>query len=65
MPVADLLVEERVPVELKAISMLIQEHTAQALDYLRASGAEAGLSINFGRPKMEIKCLLPSVYWKT
>jgi GxxExxY protein len=62
---ADLFIEERVLVELKAVSMLIQEHTAQALNYLRASGAEACLLINFGKPKIEIKRLLPSVYWKT
>ena len=62
---ADLFVEERVLVELKAVSMLMPEHTAQALNYLRASGAEVCLLINFGNPKIEIKRLLPSVYWKT
>ena len=62
---ADLFVEKRVLVELKAVSMMTQEHTAQALNYLRATGAEACLLINFGRPKIEIKRLLPSVYWKT
>jgi GxxExxY protein len=61
---ADLFVEERVLVELKAISMSIQEHTAQALNYLRASGAEVCLLINFGRPKIEITRFLPSIYWK-
>ena len=62
---ADLFIEERVLVELKAVSMLIQEHTAQALNYLRASGADVCLLINFGKSKIEIKRLLPSVYWKT
>ena len=62
---ADLLVENRVLVELKAVSMLKEEHTAQALNYLRATGLEICLLINFGRPKVEIKRLLPSVYWKT
>ncbi len=62
---ADMFVEKRVLVELKAVSMLTQEHTAQALNYLRATGAEVCLLINFGRPKIEIKRLLPSVYWKT
>jgi GxxExxY protein len=61
---ADLFVEMRVLVELKAVSMLIPEHTAQALNYLRASRAEICLLINFGRPKIEIKRLLPSIYWK-
>jgi len=57
----DVFVEGRVLVELKAVSMLMPEHTAQALNYLRASGAEVCLLINFGRPKIEIKRLLPSV----
>ena len=63
--VADLLVENRVLVELKAVSILVNEHTAQALNYLRASGFEICLLINFGKPKVEIKRLLPSVNWKT
>ncbi|HMB21633.1 MAG: GxxExxY protein [Chloroflexota bacterium] len=62
---ADLFVGNRVLVELKAVTMLVQEHTAQALNYLRATGAEVCLLINFGRPKVEVKRLLPSVYWKT
>ncbi len=63
--VADLLVEERVLVELKAVSMLKNEHTAQALNYLRATGLEICLLINFGTTKVEIKRLRPSTNWKT
>jgi len=63
--VADLLVEEQVLVELKAVSMLVNEHTAQALNYLRASGLQVCLLINFGKPKVEIKRLLPHANWKT
>lgn len=62
---ADLLVEERVLVELKAVSMLKDEHTAQALNYLRATGLEICLLVNFGTSKIEIKRLRPSTYWKT
>ena len=61
---ADLLVEERVLVELKAVSALNDEHMAQALNYLRATGKEVCLLINFGTAKIEIKRLLPSVNWK-
>lgn len=61
---ADLLVAERVLVELKAVSMLMPEHTAQALNYLRATGLEVCLLINFGRSKVEIKRLLPYTDWK-
>ena len=62
---ADLFVEEKVLVELKAASMLTQEQTAQALNCLRATRVDVCLLINFGKPKVEIKRLLPSVYWKT
>jgi len=62
---ADLLVEERVLVELKAVSMLTTEHTAQALNYLKATGLEVCLLINFGRSKVELKRLLPNISWKS
>ena len=62
---ADLLVENRILVELKAVSMLKDEHMAQALNYLRATGAEICLLINFGTTKIEIKRLRPSSKWKT
>ena len=47
------------------VEQLNQEHTAQALNYLRATGVEVCLLINFGKPKIEIKRLLPSVHWRT
>ncbi len=61
---ADLLVDSTVLVELKAVSMLMQEHMAQALNYLRATGLPVCLLINFGKPKIEIQRLLPSTVWK-
>jgi GxxExxY protein len=61
---ADLLIDDRVLVELKAVSMLANEHTAQALNYLRATGLEICLLINFGRTKVEIKRLRPHTDWK-
>ncbi len=60
----DLLVAERVLVELKAVSSLNQDHVAQALNYLRATGLEVCLLINFGRSKIEVKRLLPHTSWK-
>ncbi len=62
---ADLLVESSVLAELKAVSALLPEHTAQALNYLRATGLPICLLINFGKPKVEVKRLLPSVHWTT
>lgn len=51
---ADLLVEERVIVELKAVRTLLPEHQAQLLNYLNATRYEVGLLLNFG-PRPEIK----------
>ncbi len=52
---ADLFVENRVIVELKACNALCNEHTAQLIGYLRASRIEHGLLINFGAPRLQIK----------
>ena len=52
---ADLFVDGRLIVELKAARALADEHVAQILGYLRASRIEHGLLINFGAPKFEIK----------
>jgi GxxExxY protein len=54
---ADLFVEGKVIVELKAVSALAPEHSAQTINYLKATDIEVGLLINFGRPKIEYKRL--------
>lgn len=52
--VADMIVEEKVVVELKAVSVLKPEHEWQLLNYLAATGNEIGLLINFGH-SVEVK----------
>jgi GxxExxY protein len=52
---ADLLVENRILIELKAVNSLINEHFAQLLNYLKATGIDIGLIVNFGRPKLEYR----------
>jgi GxxExxY protein len=52
---ADLLVENRLVIELKACSAIVSEHVAQLLGYLRSSRIENGLLINFGAPRLYIK----------
>jgi GxxExxY protein len=61
---ADLLVEELVLVELKAVKLLEEVHAAQCLNYLRATGLPVCLLINFYRPKVEIRRLIPNNIWK-
>ncbi len=60
---ADLLVENIVLVELKAVSALNDEHMAQALNYLRATGLPACLLINFGQSRIQVRRLHPSPSW--
>ena len=52
---ADLFVDGKLIVELKACNAIANEHIAQLLGYLRASRMEHGLLINFGAPKLQIK----------
>lgn len=52
---ADLMIENRLIVELKACRDVADEHVAQSLGYLRSSRVETGLLINFGAPKLYIK----------
>jgi GxxExxY protein len=51
---ADLLVEDKVLVELKAVEALVKEHEVQLVNYLKATGFNVGLLINFG-PSVQTK----------
>jgi len=52
---SDLIVEKRVLVELKACTGLDSVHEAQILNYLKASGIQVGLLLNFGKPKLRYR----------
>jgi GxxExxY protein len=53
--VTDLMVEDLVLVELKATRALDVLHSAQCLNYLKATGLNVCLLINFGKPRVEVK----------
>jgi GxxExxY protein len=57
---ADLLVENQLVVELKAVRAVTDEHVAQILGYLRSSRTETGLLINFGSAIPHVKKYLMS-----
>ena len=61
----DIVVEDEVIVELKAIGGISPVHIAQALSYMKATGLEAGLIINFGEDSLVWKRLLkkPRIPW--
>lgn len=52
--VCDLLVDNKVIVEVKAVRTLLPEHDAQLLNYLKATGIKVGLLLNFG-PEPEVR----------
>ena len=51
----DLLVENKIIIELKAIKEFADIHFAQLRSYLKATGLKTGLLFNFSRPTLEIK----------
>ncbi|MFM9912076.1 MAG: GxxExxY protein [Methylophilaceae bacterium] len=52
---ADLVINDCVLVELKAVKALDSNHAAQCMNYLKATGYKICLLINFGTPKIELK----------
>jgi GxxExxY protein len=55
---ADLMVDDKVIVEVKSVSVLENIHRAQTLNYLRVSGIRVGLLLNFARPKLKFERLV-------
>lgn len=56
--VADFVVDEKVVVELKAVSYLKKEHKAQAINYLVATGYKLAILLNFGSSSLEHERLI-------
>ncbi len=57
---ADLIVEDKLIIELKAVPTFNDKHKAQVLNYLRATGLNVGLLLNFGMPRLGIQ----RIVWK-
>src|SRR6478609_6434859 len=57
----DFMVEEKISIELKALTKLDNVHLAQALNYLEAFKLEIGLLINFGNNRLEFKRLIKNI----
>ncbi len=51
--IADIVVENKIIVELKVVNFLTTIHKAQVLNYLKASGNEVALILNFAKPRLE------------
>ena len=50
---ADIVVEEKVIVELKCAKLIAPIHEAQIINYLNATGIEVGMILNFGSPRLQ------------
>ena len=59
---ADFLIENKVSLELKAVTELSNGHLAQALNYLEAFNLEIGLLVNFGATSLQYKRLINNKY---
>jgi GxxExxY protein len=56
--IADILIEEKILLELKSAKGIDDSHIAQVLNYLKATGIRLGIILNFGPEKMEFKRLI-------
>ena len=54
---ADLIVEDRVIVEVKAVTTLDDAHIAQCLNYMKATRLETCLLVNFGKARIQVRRL--------
>ncbi len=52
---ADIIVEDRVIIELKSVLRLLEAHEVQLVNYLVATGISTGLLINFGKNGVEVR----------
>ena len=55
---ADFVCHGKIVVELKAVPRLSSEHSAQVLNYLKATGSRLGFLFNFGAPSFQYKRLI-------
>ena len=62
---ADIIVENKVIIELKAAEGLVEEHEAQLLNYLRATEIEVGLLFNFGKKPQFKRQIFENIYKKS
>ena len=53
--IPDLVVEDKIIIELKAVEKIIDEHIGQILNYLRVTGLQVGLIINFKHSELQWK----------
>ncbi len=61
----DFLCYGKIIVELKAVTDIIEDHYAQVYNYLKTTGCELGILINFGNMSLEYNRIPCSLKWKS
>ena len=61
---ADIIVDDKIIIELKAVGTLVEAHEAQLVNYLRATDIEVGLLLNFGKKPQHVRRVLTKDYKK-
>ena len=59
----DFVCDDKIIVELKAVTDFTDEHYAQVLNYLKVTGMELALLINFGKKSLEYKRIIRNPRW--
>ena len=60
--IADFMINQSVILELKAVSEMNSVYEAQVLNYLKATGLQVGLLVNFGQKDLQVKRLAANIY---
>ena len=60
--IADYVIDNKIILEIKAVKELEPIHEAQVVNYLKATGYQIGLLINFGSEKLQIRRLASNIY---
>jgi len=55
---ADILIEDKIILELKVLKKILDAHRAQTLNYLKATGLRLAIIVNFGKKKLEYERLI-------
>ena len=60
--IADLIINNSVIVEIKAVQSILKEHEAQLVNYLKATDIEVGLLLNFGKTPQFVRRVFSNEY---
>ena len=57
----DFIIDDKIVIEVKAVEWMVKSFETQLLNYLKSTGFELGILVNFGAPKLYIKRLISTI----